>query len=192
MSQVKLLVKVLGLVKGDINATDEGNNTALIVAIKNGLLDVAKALILMGADLTISDNSGKTALDWAYIHNQWDIVESIMLRDSEIPISSISKNQKTDSNDKKGLSLVWAVANGQKDMAKQLINEGVSLDKQEPRNGYTALMWAIASCQNSIAKILIEKGVDLNKRDNSGRTALDWAAAFDRTVIIKLIKEAQG
>lgn len=194
MMQVQLLVKILGLVKEDINATDEGNNTALIVAIKNGLKDVAKALIIMDADLTIRDKTGKTAMDWAYLYKQWDIVENIVLRLGKSTKQNVDINCKSsESSDYEifGSSLISAVASGQKEIAKILIDQGVNLDKQEPLNGYTALMWAIANSQIDIAEILIRKGADLDKRDKGGRTALDWAAVFDRKEIIRFIEEIQ-
>ncbi|MDD3926009.1 MAG: ankyrin repeat domain-containing protein [bacterium] len=65
----KRLVKIL-LEKGtDINTIGYGRgygrSTALIIAIRQGDVDMIKYLLKRGADISIKDEYGKTALDWA-------------------------------------------------------------------------------------------------------------------------------
>ena len=49
----------------NVNVRTSKNETALIVATKNGNFDVVKILLDNGADIDAKDDEGKTALDWS-------------------------------------------------------------------------------------------------------------------------------
>ncbi len=53
--------------KADVNARDNENNPALILAIKKNYPELAKLLIDAGADINAKDSSGKTPLHWCAI-----------------------------------------------------------------------------------------------------------------------------
>lgn len=49
----------------NVNAYDDKNETALIVAAKNERIEIAELLISLGADKTLKDSNNKTAYDYA-------------------------------------------------------------------------------------------------------------------------------
>lgn len=63
----------------DVNLQDRYGRTPLIIASKNGYLEIVKALINEGADLNIADQSGATALAAAEANNHNKVVQELLL-----------------------------------------------------------------------------------------------------------------
>ena len=63
-------------VKADVNALDQGGQTALIFACKNPKAnpDVVKALLAAGADVNLRARNGYAPLTWALARNNGDVV----------------------------------------------------------------------------------------------------------------------
>jgi hypothetical protein len=62
--------------QADVNALDQGGQTALIFACKNpkANLDVVKALIAAGADVNLRARNGYAPLTWALARNNGDVI----------------------------------------------------------------------------------------------------------------------
>ena len=65
----------------DINAINTSNGeTALHLAIRNGLYEVCEKLINYGADVTIHDKQGRNVLHTAVGSNQYSIIKLLFLK----------------------------------------------------------------------------------------------------------------
>jgi hypothetical protein len=62
-------------IRTDVNALDQGGQTALILACQNPKAspDVVKALLAAGADLNLRSRNGYTALTWALARNNGEV-----------------------------------------------------------------------------------------------------------------------
>jgi len=65
-----------GDTRADVNALDQGGQTALILACRNPKAnpDVIKALLTAGADVNLRSRNGYAALTWARVRNNSEIV----------------------------------------------------------------------------------------------------------------------
>ena len=70
-----------------VNMSDNGGNTALMVAAKNGDIDIAKSLLELGADISMCNQDGNTALIIANKNYHLNI-GSILKKISEASVSS--------------------------------------------------------------------------------------------------------
>ncbi len=70
-----------------VNMSDNGSNTALMVAAKNGDIDIAKSLLELGADISMCNKDGNTALIIANKNYHLNI-GSILKKISEASVSS--------------------------------------------------------------------------------------------------------
>ncbi len=65
--------------KADVNALDQGGQTALIFACRNPKAnpDVVKALLLAGADVNLRARNGYAPLTWALARNNGDVIRML-------------------------------------------------------------------------------------------------------------------
>uniref|UniRef100_UPI00398F25F6 KN motif and ankyrin repeat domain-containing protein 1a isoform X3 n=1 Tax=Pristiophorus japonicus TaxID=55135 RepID=UPI00398F25F6 len=65
--------------QGDVNAkASQAGQTALMLAVSHGRMDMVKALLLCGADVNIQDDEGSTALMCASEHGHVEIVKLLL------------------------------------------------------------------------------------------------------------------
>jgi len=98
-----------------------------------------------------------------------------------------------------------AISEGQSDTAQlfcqhhtigETINQGASLDisgphrEEEYEDNVTPLMLAVINESTEITQLLIRNGADLNVMDDSGRTALDYAARDANTDLMEILLSA--
>ncbi|XP_041826951.1 KN motif and ankyrin repeat domain-containing protein 1-like isoform X2 [Melanotaenia boesemani] len=95
--------------KGDVNAkATQAGQTALMLAVSHGRLDMVQALLAQGAEVNIQDDEGSTALMCASEHGHADIVK-LLLAQPECDATL------TDSDDSTALSI--ALEAGHNDIA---------------------------------------------------------------------------
>jgi ankyrin repeat protein len=114
----------------DVNARDEDGNTALIIAISFGNIDVAEMLMKRGADVNARNKSRETALmatASTYFYNP-SIVK--MLLDRGADVNARAEDGVT--------ALMLAVRNNLIDTVKSLLARGVDVSAKDD-NGDTAL-----------------------------------------------------
>jgi len=142
---------------------DNYNNTVLIIASRNGRIEIAKLFIDAGAK-----GVGLSPLPTSFAQAQ-----------------NIAVNLQ---NDKGETALMFASERGHTRIVKLLIEAGADVNIQDHIN-HTALMVASCNGHAKIIKILIEARADVNLYNVNGYTALTYATANGYTKIIKLLIE---
>jgi len=92
----------------------------------------------------------------------------------------------------KATALHAAAYAGRTEAAKVLIEFGIDIDKQGPKNGYTALHDAIWENNVDTARVLIDAGASLELKSHSGETPLQFAQSKRRAEIVKMIEHKLG
>ena len=153
--------------------------TALMVATREGRLDIARALLDHGADVRASDRDGDTALGLAAAQNQSPSVAILL-----------EKGAQVNAKDRAGVTpLMRAASHGSREAMQVLLAQGADVNSQD-RNGRTALIWAMTYQQPQradLVKALLASGADPNVPDNAGNTPLLWAAVGGHTFIVQML-----
>uniref|UniRef100_F7CTU3 KN motif and ankyrin repeat domain-containing protein 2 n=1 Tax=Xenopus tropicalis TaxID=8364 RepID=F7CTU3_XENTR len=107
---------------GDVNCrASQAGQTALMLAVSHGRLDVVRALLACGADVNIQDHDGSTALMCACEHGHADIVSLLLA----VPACDVSL---TDNDGSTALSI--ALEAGQNDIAMLLSAHNSKISNQ--------------------------------------------------------------
>jgi ankyrin repeat protein len=85
--------------------------------------------------------------------------------------------------------LIYAIIDGNKEMAELLISKGADINIQDTRMGYTPLMWALNSNKEDLAGFLIDKGADIKIKSNDGATALILACGVSPEIAKNLLQK---
>ncbi|MGX7200858.1 hypothetical protein BCR22_06395 [Enterococcus plantarum] len=164
-----------------INEKNERGETSLLIATHQNFIEIAKILIDAGADINVQDLISDSPYLYAGAQGKTEIL-SYML-EKQTP-----DQQKV--NRFGGNALIPAAEKGHLENVKLLLKDGrVEIDHQN-NYGYTALIEAVALTDGSlvyqqIVTVLLEAGADKNLRDNTGRTAEDYAKNLGYTEILK-------
>ncbi|XP_018592318.1 KN motif and ankyrin repeat domain-containing protein 1-like [Scleropages formosus] len=95
--------------KGDVNAkASQAGQTALMLAVSHGRMDMVKALLVCGADINVQDDEGSTALMCASEHGHVEIVKLLLAQ----PGCDATLSDNDESN-----ALSIALEAGHKDIA---------------------------------------------------------------------------
>ncbi|KPP70885.1 KN motif and ankyrin repeat domain-containing protein 1-like, partial [Scleropages formosus] len=95
--------------KGDVNAkASQAGQTALMLAVSHGRMDMVKALLVCGADVNVQDDEGSTALMCASEHGHVEIVKLLLAQ----PGCDATLSDNDESN-----ALSIALEAGHKDIA---------------------------------------------------------------------------
>jgi len=108
----------------DLEARDNQNMTALMIAAKKGYTDIVSKLINAGANLGAKDRYGKTVLSYACKSGHTETVKILIA-------NGAGKNEKNF-----GELFVSAVFTGNNEMVKALIVEGASMDHHTLNSAY--------------------------------------------------------
>ncbi len=85
-------------------------------------------------------------------------------------------------------SFLKAVEDGNREVAKRLIDFGANLEVRDERN-WTALIIASAKGAEDVVKMLLESGARNDVHDMKGYSALHWAAYNGHSGVVKLLME---
>lgn len=168
-----------------IDETNDKGETPLLIAVHENYIEAAKLLIKAGADINQQDNIQDSAYLYAGAQGKTEILK-YMLEHAE-------PNQEI-VNRYGGNALIPAAEKGHLDNVKLLLADGkVDIDHQNSF-GYTALIEAVALTDGSfvyqqIVQELLAHNANKELRDNSGKTALDYAKEKGYTEMIKMLEE---
>lgn len=169
----------------DLNEANYEGVTPLMRASSYARHGIVKMLIDVGAKLDEQDADGDTALMKACKNGASLSAEYLIAAKADLE----KVNRRNDTAFSIALDNRYKL-NGKDDVIfRALMRNGADINRQY-EEGETKLIRALKSGRNlSLANLLITKKVDLNIRDNSGSTAMHWAAHHGSDVQInKMIK----
>jgi len=166
---------------------DKQRRTALMLASKNGHLDIVKTLVNAGAALNLQGNKGgyggNTALMYACRHGHLEVVKILVNAGTNL-------NLQSDQWDCKGYTaLIYAAYHGCQKIVKTLIDAGADLNVQNIY-GKTALIHASRVGHLEVVKSLVDAGADLHLKTVGGWTALKHALDQKHKEVVKVLEDA--
>ena len=189
----------------DVNANTAGKQqmvqgeTALMMAAKNGFIDVIQTLIDAGANVNAvawsdSPSAGEPVLSYAIDSGVSEGVR-ILLKKGASPDAVTTNpifNERPNSS-VRNLPLLSAAINVKAPIAiiEELIRGGADVNKKSSSVEWTPLMVAAYVGYADAVKRLLDAGADttLKNTQDGGRTALDYAKEGDYKKIIMMLKE---
>ncbi|GAB3758651.1 ankyrin repeat domain-containing protein [Ramlibacter monticola] len=161
----------------DANALDPARNHGLFLAVRDGSLKAAAALIAWPqTKVEWRSPKDESPLMMASLKGQTDIVRKLVARDADV-------------NKTGWAPLHYAATNGHLEIMQILLDEHAYIDAESP-NKSTPLMMAAKYGTPSAVKLLLEAGADPTLRNELGLTALDFAQQANRRDAVELISAA--
>ena len=183
------LVKMLLEAGAKVDSANPDDETALMLAIKNGSLPITETLVKAGADVNrIEKFHNQTPLIYAAAGGHIGIVKLLLSKDADVRPralytdwpSQVTSEPRAQYRPVGGLTaLMYGIRDGCYSCVAQLVAAGANVNFPTPE-GITPLMLALDNEHNEIAKLLMDKGAYLDVWDWWGRTPL-WIAV-DRKV----------
>ena len=152
-----------------MDEVDTEGNTPLNIAVHNNDIEIAKALIDRGADINLQNSISDSPYLYAGAQGRTEIL-AYMLKNAT---PDLNKHNRYCGN---------ALEDGREDIDFQY------------DFGYTAVIEAVGVREGNqlyqdIVKLLMENGADQSIKDNSGRTAMDYANQKGYTEISKILAQ---
>jgi ankyrin repeat protein len=182
----------------DINARDDDDVTALMIAASRGSHRVVKPLLDLKANIGARDIVGRTALDYARLSKNVKAIALLEEAEKNLEplvttplIRAINRGEvntvrrilehKVDVNeqDELGQTAILAAARiGSMALVEILLSSGAALESRN-KTGFTPLIQAVSGGFIEIASLLLDRGANVNAEDAydgrpSGRTPLLW------------------
>jgi ankyrin repeat protein len=146
----------------DPNAVSPKGDYALLIALRQDSLEVAKVLIADPATrVEVRSSKDESPLMLAAIKGQLDICRQLIARDADV-------------NKPGWTPLHYAATTGMTDVVQLLLANFAYIDAESP-NGSTPLMMAARYGSAATVKVLLEAGADPGLKNQRGLTALDFA-----------------
>lgn len=199
----------------DLNAANPQfyNQTALMIAAKDGWEQMAKDLIREGARLNQTDNNGDTALHYSIqfkqprlakllldaspnctLQDKWHQTPLIMAAvENDTPSVRMLLEKNVDPNPGTphgGTPLQYAAANGNLEISNLLIKRGADVNLQAKNSGAFPLLVACRNGHTYLVSPLISAGARINQADHNGKTPLSESIVPDlNKPLIRLLVE---
>ena len=168
----------------DLDARDNGGQTALNKACDQHDKEKIRALLALGANPNIPNSYGRRPLDTVMDHYSFAYSDH-----SEIIGMLLSKGAHADmshSPTMQSAPLHIAARNGNMKVVEMLLAHNIHIDVPERGNGgMTPFLSACDNGRDDTARLLKRHGADITKKDSYGRGAIHFAA---RGGSVKLLK----
>ena len=162
----------------------------LVKAVREGNIDVARALLKQRVDVNGPQGDGATALHWAVHLDDLKTVEFLLragarantANDTGVtPLYLACMNRNAVMVDKllaaganpnaallKGETVLMMCArSGNASAVKALLIHGADVNAKEPLHSQTALMWAVAQRRPEVVEVLLEAGANFRTRSRA-------------------------
>ena len=150
-----------------------GAVTALMLASRQGYLNIVQALLKASASMDVRSRRGSSALSMAAEEGHTDVIFALLAAGAEVDVA--------DEDGYTALGI--ACENGHADAATALLK--AKSDPNLPRkNGWTSLITASYNGYSAVVKVLMEGGAQANLAKENGYNAVIAAAynGFDEVV----------
>ncbi len=161
----------------DVNAEDDGGQTALSLASERGYLPMVETLIARGADIDKADLDGRTALMKATAAEHTEVGRFLLLHGANVDLA-----------DNRGVSALGvAIAKGNRQLSRALLERSTAFSATPEAPSH--LVNACQSGDFKLATTLLRSGVDVNSRNTQGETALiltghTWSSHYESVVYL--------
>lgn len=159
----------------DVNTADRAGTTLLMIAARNGNLDLLQTLLNNRASVNRRNQFGDTALLLAALNARFDAAKLLMEKGAEVNPSGWTP-------------LHYAVFGGNPEILGLLIARGAKLDARAP-NGQTALMVAVKLGKLNLVKMLIDADADMDLADHESVSALQLAKKLGQKEIADYLRK---
>ena len=158
----------------DPNTRDPNGLSGLYLALRDGGLRVAKALIAWPkTQVEVRTAQDESPLMMAALKGQTAMVQALIDRDADV-------------NKTGWAPLHYAATNGHLDIMRLLLDKHAYIDAASP-NGTTPLMMAAHYGSPGAVKVLLEAGADPLLKNELGLSAIDFAQKANRQDAAELI-----
>jgi ankyrin repeat protein len=191
-----------------VNAANKGGTTALQSAVLRENIATVKVLIAGGADLK---GSAGELLQFAYRRNDSEMMRFLLeagverknldLRFSLEDAGAVRRLLDAGADPNAGPflggvkvpALGLAAFRGSPDAVRTLIEHGADPNRPDTKRRTPLMMAACRAVPDTgLVRFLIDKSADINARDETGRTALDWALTRGETEVAGILRAAGG
>lgn len=167
----------------NINEVNAKGETPLLIAVHENFIEIAKLLIDANADINQQDSISDSPYLYAGAQGKTEILAYML--EKQVP-----DQQKV--NRFGGNALIPAAEKGHLDNVNLLLKDGRSDINHQNNFGYTALIEAVALRDGSeiyqqIVKVLLDAGANKHLKDNTGRTASDYAEQLGYTKMTEIL-----
>ena len=158
----------------DPNTLDPGGTHALVLALKDGSLKAADALIAWPkTNIEWRTPKDESPLMLASLKGHLELVKKLIARDAHV-------------NKPGWAPLHYAATGGHLAVMELLLEEHAFIDAESP-NRTTPLMMAAHYGSPAAVKLLLEAGADVNMRNELGLSAVDFALGANRKDVAEMI-----
>jgi len=183
---VSTVEKILQQTEYDVNEVTDNKENSILLATQLNNFEIGRKLIDAGANVNMQDMIQDSAYLYASAQGRTEILRYMLTHAKPAPDQSITNRYG-------GNALIPAAEKGHLENVRLLLADGhVDINFQN-NFGYTALIEAVALKDGSqlyqeIVKVLLDGGARKDLRDNTGKTALDYAHEKGYQEIVALLK----
>ncbi|XP_071078436.1 serine/threonine-protein phosphatase 6 regulatory ankyrin repeat subunit B-like [Haliotis cracherodii] len=169
---------VLSLNVADINSRGWRSRTPLMEATLRGHRDVVKLLVSEGADVSLVDVFGNNTLHIACMRGDVETMEFVL------SLNVVDINCRGWRSQTPVMGAAWRE---HRDAVELLVSKGADVSLVDVV-GNNILHWACGGGDVEMVEFVLSLNkVDIDARNNSGRTAADWASLMRRQRVVELL-----
>lgn len=160
----------------EVDTSDPGGNTLLIIAAREGHFDLTKFLLDSKARVRARNGYGESAIMLAALRGHLEVVKVLQAYGAEINHSGWTP-------------LHYAAWGGHNDICAFLLEKGAAIDIRSA-NGSTPIMMAARQGNLETVKLLLARSADAKLSNEAGDTAVTWALKTGNAEVAELLQKA--